>query len=138
MASDYAQINEDRVVVAIISAEPSFIVERTAAGETYIEVTNPGNHPKIGSTHSLSLEMFVPPCPTDDSGWNYEIISTETDEEGNAVNTWSWIFTPSNPVNTKTEGSVYVAQYNAYIVPPENDGMIFNEETLTYERPDAS
>lgn len=135
MAFDYAQINEDRVVVAIISADPSFIAERTAAGETYIQVTNPGNHPLIGSTHSLSLEMFVPPRPTDESGWNYEIVETVTDEDGNATNTWAWIFTPSNPVNTKTEGSVYVAQYNAYIVPPENDSMVFNEEELRWELP---
>ena len=88
MAFDYAQINEDRIVVAIISADPSFIAERTAAGETYIQVTNPGNHPLIGSTHSLSLEMFVPPRPNDESGWNYEIIETVTDEDGNTTNTW--------------------------------------------------
>ena len=87
MAFDYAQINEDRVVVSIISADPSFIAEKTAAGETYIQVTNPGNHPLIGSTHSLSLEMFVPPRPTDESGWNYEIIETVTDEDGNTTNT---------------------------------------------------
>ena len=33
--------------------------------------------------------MFVPPRPTDESGWNYEIIETVTDEDGNTTNTWA-------------------------------------------------
>ncbi len=135
MSSTYAQIDENRIVLNIISADSTYIAERTSLGETYVQVTNPRNPARIGATHNTTLDMFVPLPPSVESGWNWEIVNTESDGDGGTINNYSWVFTPSNPVNTQTEGSVYVAEYNAYIVPPEDDSWVFNESELRWESP---